>query len=78
LVFVLVVAKRLGTSTALALERGWPAPDGTIHLILGDAYFEQRKLKEARTAFREALRRSPDSAAARRAIARINEILGAG
>jgi len=60
-----------------ALKRGWPTHDGTVHMILGDAYYQQRKLREARTAFRAALRRSPDSAAARRAIARINEIMGA-
>jgi tetratricopeptide (TPR) repeat protein/TolB-like protein len=59
-----------------ALEKGWPGHDGSVHMILGDAYMQQGKFIEARTAFRAALRRSPDSSPARRAIARINETIG--
>ena len=61
-----------------ALEQ-WPAHDGAMYFVLGDAYDQQGRFSEARDALRSALRCSPDeksAQAARRAIARINERLG--
>jgi tetratricopeptide (TPR) repeat protein len=63
----------------LALSHGWPAHDGFVHLLLGGAYYQQGRLNAAREAFRTMLRHSPDEKSAnvaRKAIARINLVLG--